>query len=196
MKKRVGIFLVFFCTINYAHGQEKKYYIGAHYSFGSHNYWEDNASVGSYSKQEGTNYFDIGFDYKYRTSENMEILLGLTATLYSYRESTAYSKDAQYEKSFAVFSLPIHVKLHFLRYFFIGGGFNFSKSIRRVYSNKGGIGFELNAGAEYSFKSGLAVSVTPLKQWDFFNLPSDTFTQQGISIGVGYRFGGAKTEKE
>ena len=146
------MFLVFFCAIEYAYSQnEKKNYFGVHYLLGSCNY--------SSSKHDGTNYYGIELDYKYRYSENSELCLGITATVNNMTQTSSHSwhqsypggssggvDTSYYGDQLYIFSLPVHFKRHFLQYFFIGGGPS------------------LNIHPSKSYKSGLAVAVTPRGQ--------------------------------
>jgi len=61
---------------------------------------------------------------------------------------------------------------------------------------KWGVGFDIQAGIEYIFKSGITISVTPRGQWNWLNVTGvensygmDVLSQLGVNIGVGYKFG-------
>ena len=200
MMKKVWMFIVILCTIGYVYGQnKKKNYFGVHYLLGSCNYSNVN--------HEGKNYYGIWLDYKYRYSENSELCLGITATVNNMSQSSSNSwhqsypggssggvNTSNYGDQLFIFSLPVHFRQYF-HYFFIGGGPCLNLHPSKGY--KWGIGVEVNAGVEYVFKSGLAISVSPQGQWNWLNIFKnensfggiDRLSKLGVNIGLGYRFG-------
>jgi len=209
--KRFLMLVVVLNTIGWVYGQnESKHYFGAHYLIGSCDYHSSSFGIGSSKEYNGTNYFGLGFDYRFWGSEKTELCFGITATVnkmiltssHSWQQQTPWgsgggTNTSYYDEGFVIFSLPIHFKHHFFKYFFIGGGP--CLNIHQSMGYKWGLGLEVNAGVEYVFKSGLTVSVTPRGQWNWLNFLGevDTFgngsmdilSQKGINIGLGYRFG-------
>ena len=198
--KRIWIVIAIFCTLVNVHSQnEKKHYFGVNYLFGSCEY-KGVGLGGLYSSStelNGTSYFGLGLDYRYRYSENTELCYGITATINKISSKIPWSSGPSYpDGNFAIFSLPVHLKYHFLNHFFLGGGPCLNIHPSRGY--KSGLGFEINAGAEYAFKSGLILSVSPHVKRNFLCIFGDmdyghdgkeTLSQIGISIGLGYKFG-------
>ena len=199
MKKICMLFVILY-TFGCVYGQnERKHYAGLHYSFGACNHYRSRFS--SSKEYNGTNYYGIGVDYKYRYLESSELSLGIIATVNNMILTSTikccngagtnilYNGD-----SFFIFSFPVHFKYHFPKYFFIGGGP--CLNIHPSMGYKRGVGIEVNAGAEYVFKSGLSVLISPRWQrnWLNFNgsgdsMGMDTLSQIGVNIGLGYKFG-------
>ena len=190
--------MIVFCVIGKVHGQsERKHYFGAHYLLGYHNYNSSSVKLGSSKEYEGTSYYGLGLDYRYRFSENTELCLGISATINKMvlTSSQIGGSTSYYDDALPIFSLPVHFRHYFSNYFFIGGGP--CLNIHQSMGYKGGIGIEINAGVEYVFKSGLTVSVSPRVQWnllsvfgneDPFNANMDILSQMGVNIGLGYSF--------
>ncbi len=202
--------MVVFCMVACVYGQnERKHYFGLQYLTGACNYHSSSSGIGSSQKYDGTNYYGMGLEYRYRSSENTELCFGITATVnnmgftstYSWHQTTPWgsgggTNTSYYDDQFFMFSLPIHFEHHFLKYFFIGGGPSLNIHPSKGY--KWGVGLEINVGAEYMFKSGLTVSISPRGQWNWLNISGnedsfdvgmDILSQIGINFGLGYRFG-------
>ena len=103
-------------------------------------------------------------------------------------------KTYEYNEKFFIFSVPLHLKVHFLKYLFIDGGVSFN-----YYPSTGytwGVGAGIGIGAEYTFKPAISISAGYQSQWNFLNLFSrqnnsfgiDMLNQRGFVIGLGYRF--------
>jgi len=199
-KKRTWILVIVLYTIGHVvYGQnEEKHYFGAQYLYGACKYHS-----GSSGKQyDGTYYFGLSFDFRFRYTEKTEISLGLTATLnkidlngYAWGGNGGGGGSYYFEERFGLLSLPVQFKYHFLNYFFIGGGP--CLNMHMTNTNKWGFGLEINGGMEYVFKSGITISLTPRRQWNwvnpygdeyFFGIDSNIVSQTGVNIGLGYRF--------
>jgi len=197
--KKIWMLMVIFCTVEYVHGQnEKKHYFGVRYSYGAC-FFKD--GMFSEKQLDGKTYHSAGFDYSYRFWENTELGLGLmwAVNLLDDRRhifNPNGNPNIETTTSVNALSIPVYVK-HSQKYFFIGGGpcLNYHP----WFDNwTWGIGFELNVGLQYVFKSGLTVFVSPRGQINMLNLSGnenikgikkDVLSQLGISIGLGYKFG-------
>ena len=208
MKKILMLIIVSYTIANVYGQSEQKHYFGAHYLFGTCNYHNGSFGIGSSKEYDGTKYFGLGFDYRFWSDEKTEFCFGITATVnkmlltysYGWHQQTQWgsgggTNTSYYDEGFVIFSLPVHVKRHFLKYLFIGGGP--CLNIHPSMGYKWGLGVEINAGMEYIFKSGLTVSLTPRAQWnwlnvsgngDDFGMEMDILSQKGVNLGVGYRF--------
>ena len=164
--KKYTLLLILTCisTVFYAQDKPRKHYFGNHVSWGKSSY-----SGSVYTK----NYFTAGFDYALYITDITELHTGLSITS---------------DKKLFLLSVPLSLKVHFLKYLFIDSGVNFNNHI--------GIGVGTGIGAEYTFKPGIAISAGYQLQWKFFDLFSqqknsvgvDILNQRGIIVGVGYRF--------
>jgi hypothetical protein len=176
------------------YGQEKKkHYIGGHFSYGKANYSASKWSYTSNKESTGKDCFTLAIDYAYRTSENTELCLGLSATLtkmnyYNYKINTSY----MYLDSFGIFSIPVGMKYYVGKYFYGNAGLCFNYHPYMGYT--WGLGGFVSIGAEYTFKSGLSFSIAPQVQGNILSLGSspasfeEKLTQIGFNTGIGYRF--------
>ena len=203
MKKILLLILCLSVIGNIFCQSDKKNYIGINYSFGSIDYKSNRTDFFSSSNYEGKSYRSIGFDYRYRISENVDFCTGLIfinniLTLGTSHLSTGGSNYNNYDDNLFIFSLPLHLKYHFLKYLFIDGGASINYHPSKGYT--WGIGLGGGVGAEYVFNNGFALSLSPNMQLNFLNkdesdnnnMPSmpgpDKLTQFGLKFGLGYRF--------
>ena len=102
-----------------------------------------------------------------------------------------------YDDNLFIFSLPLRLKYHFLKYLFIDGGASVNYHPSKGY--KWGVGFGVGLGAEYIFNNGFVVSFAPNIKLNFLdeeesdnrihtNIMPDKLTQWGIKFGLGYIF--------
>ena len=201
MKKFIAV-LIIICGATSGYGQvERKHYIGGHVSYGVSDYSSesDNSTLFGSKSYAGDNYLTIGLDYSYRDSEVFEIGTGISVTFNDMTISSTYwnfgsgSSSSESDDQFFIFSVPLHLKFHFLKYLFVGGGLSLNYHPSKGYT--WGVGGNISIGAEYTFRSGLTVSISPEIQSNLLNFASfgdsygiDKLTQKGISIGLGYKF--------
>ncbi len=209
MTRNLWTLMAIIClTTNVYCQKEKKNYISLHVSNGISDLSRGNSfgytSERSYS---GKNYLTIGFDYAKMTSENLEMCTGLSVTFndMAFSSTSYWSESSQwgnyggsttydYSDRFFIFSVPGHLKLHLLKYLFIDGGISINYHPSMGYT--WGIGYGGGAGAEYTFKSGISLSLSPYMQWNMLNIGSssgdafnsDNLKQKGINVALGYRF--------
>ena len=198
--KKIWMVMFIFLAIECVYGQnERKHYFGACYSFGACFYKDFTYNLIE-KELDGKNYHSAGLEYRYRFREKTELGLGLMWGLNQLNDRRFYYDKHNYNYLITpvnVLSIPVSVKYHFQKYFFIGGGpcLNYHPWFENW---KWGIGLELNFGIEYVFQSGLTISVTPRGQINMLNLSGnknssgiekDILSQIGIGIGLGYKFG-------
>jgi len=203
--KRICVLAVIFCTIGCVYGQnEKKKYLGGHYTLGASNYHNSVFSGFSSAAVEMKNYYGIGIEYEYSSSESYSLCLGMTFTFNNgIHTSSQWTSDPNGTRkgkgvgTISFFSFPAHFKYHFSKYVFVGGGpcLNIHTDKAYAISSLFGAGLTIMCGIEYEFKSGLAVSIVPRRQWNWVNFfksddssKFDPLTQTGVNIRLGYRF--------
>ncbi|GHT48829.1 hypothetical protein AGMMS49982_00910 [Bacteroidia bacterium] len=197
--KRFLVLIIICGTINVHAQNEKRNYLGGHVSFGKSNYSSDDRIGDAVNRDyTGINYFTFGFDYSHRDSGGFEVGTGISVTSNKMALVSnlmfAQNNKFKYDETLFIFSIPVNLKLHFLKYLFVGAGLSFNYHPRMGYT--WGVGGKINIGAEYTFNSGISVSISPEMQSNILNLGSspegsigtDKLTQKGINIGLGYRF--------
>jgi len=190
-------------TSFYAQEEQIKHYFGGHVSLGKSDY-SSAGSIGGLSRTECSagNYFTIGFDYAYYISDITEVCTGLSITSNDIHQASRYFGDFktyEHNEKFFIFSVPLHLKVHFLKYLFIDSGvcFNFHPSMGYTW----GAGAGIDVGAEYTFESAVSIFAGYQFQWNFLNfwnifsskensaeVIKDNLNQKGFTIGLGYRF--------
>ena len=202
MKKILLLILCLSVIGNIFCQSDRKNYIGINYSFGSIDYKSNRTGFFSSSNYEGKSYRSIGFDYRYRISENVDFCTGLiyTNNILTLRTRQHFSdgrSNHYYDDNLFIFSLPLRLKYHFLKYLFIDGGASVNYHPSKGY--KWGVGFGVGLGAEYIFNNGFVVSFAPNIKLNFLdeeesdnrihtNIMPDKLTQWGIKFGLGYIF--------
>lgn len=192
MKKTISIVLLLF-IISGVYGQEqKRYYLGGHFSYGKANYSSNRFESTNSKEYKGKDYFTLSLDYAYKTSENTEFITGLSATLVKMDFASTYywnnSGSYTYDDTFGIFSVPVGLRYYFGKYFSANVGVNVNYHPYMGYSwGFGGFG---GLAAHYSFKSGLSFSLAPQIQFNMLDLSNfdEKLTQIGFNIGIGYRF--------
>lgn len=191
--KRQTLIILFLSIITGIYGQEqKKYYLGGHFSYGKANYSASRYTFMNPKDYEGKDYFNITIEYAYRTSKNTEFITGLSATLVKMDfTNTVYGRDNfsyTYDDSFGIFSVPIGLRYYFGKYFYVNAGISVNYHPYMGYN--WGFGGFAGIAAEYTFKSGLSISIAPQAQLNMLDLSNfdEKLTQIGLNLGVGYRF--------
>ncbi|GAB6010246.1 hypothetical protein [Dysgonomonas reticulitermitis] len=196
MKKQTLIILLLFFIL-VAYGQEqKKYYIGGHFSYGKANYSSNRYEFTNSKEYKGKDYFTLALDYAYRASENTEFIIGLSATLVKMDFTSTYYRNNissyTYDDTFGIFSVPIGLRYYFGKYFHANAGVSVNYHPYKGYT--WGLGGFAGLGANYIFKSGVSLFLTPqiqLNMLSFGGGPSifdEKLLQLGLNIGVGYKF--------
>ena len=200
--KKVFLLAIVFCVVSNVFCQSnKKNYIGAFYSIGGINYSSVKGNMFSERKYEGKNFYNLGLDYELRLSENVDFCTGFVfsnnkTVFASSHQLVGMSNSYDYDDELFLFSFPIHIKYHFLKFLFIDGGVCFNYHPSRGYT--WGLGFGAGVGAEYVFNNNIAVSLSPYTQFNLLNAnledqmafmgKNDNLTQFGVKLSLGYRF--------
>lgn len=182
---------------------ENIHYIGAHYSYGKAVYSKDTYKLTNNRQYDGKDYFTLGIDYTYKTSETIDLGIGFSGTIVSLQlENTVIlpgeTRDAYYDESFTILSVPVYLKYHFGKYFYLSPGLSFNYHPSRGY--KWGVGGFAAIGFEYVLFPNVSLSIAPHIQLnilssgkrdnDDYNYSGfeDKMTLIGGKIGIGYKF--------
>lgn len=133
----------------------KRHYVGSRLSHGIADYSESRLTFSGSEKYAGSSYSSFGADYMYRTSEKVDVGVGLTVS--TYRLAVSYtslhvaggSRSSDYDKSLVMFSVPLYLKYHFGNYFYASPGICFNHHSTLGY--EWGMGAFVGMGAEYMF---------------------------------------------
>jgi len=142
-------------------------------------------------------FYTISLDYSFAINNNLEIETG-----FDYSEQTVeivpnVSPEINvfpYYKSFTILSIPIGVKLSFMKYIFINGGAFISYDNHNKYNidNQSGIGLYGGLGLEYTLNMGLSVFINPYLKVHSL-IPFDAqgtqahLMESGLKMGVKYK---------
>jgi len=207
IKKTAITVLLSVCCVFLGYSQEDhKYTLGVHFTFGKANLSREDNFVGTsydgYAKNyRGKDYIGIAVDYAYRIGHKTDFCTGIVVTLNRYDYTYNYDWNASSSDcsdALSVFSVPLHLKYHLLKLpvgeFVIGGGIDANYHPNNGYS--WGIGLNVNAGWEYTLKSGLFFALSPMMQWNLLDplyqkdyaRKSDLLAQTGLNIGGGFKW--------
>jgi hypothetical protein len=205
---------IIYATENTYAQKEKKNCISVNYSFGWNDYNRNGITIGGFGashEYEGDDFKSVAIEYARQTTPNIEFCTGLTATAAYLVATSTYanslsggggSNTSNYRDKIVIFSLPLHLKYHFLKYLFVEGGLDLNYHPSKGY--KYGAGLSAGIGAEYVFHSGITLSASLFGQWNrlgsmgkehnmgnagtYTMVGADTLSQWGIKLGIGYRF--------
>jgi hypothetical protein len=199
---------IIYATENTYAQKEKKNYISVNCSFGWNDYNRNGMTFGGFGashKYEGDDFKGIAIEYARQTAPNVEFCTGLTATAAYLATASTYisggsSNTSNNKDEIFIFSLPLHLKYHFLKYLFVEGGVDLNYHPSKGY--RYGAGLSAGIGAEYVFHSGITLSASPFGRWNLLTGnehgmgdagtytmgESDTLSLWGIKLGIGYRF--------
>ena len=103
--------------------------------------------------------------------------------------------NTPYQSNFKLFSIPVTLKMDFMKYLFVNGGclLDLDTSPSRPIDNQTGLGVILGVGIQYDFKFGGTIFANPyLKCHSLVPFFSDRYHQRllesGIRIGFMYNF--------
>lgn len=187
MKNRIKSILpviIVFSTIAFvfpANSQDKKgAIIGGHISYGWVSY-DNSVGMDGAPSITGKDYYRIGFDYERPLSKYFSLASGLYYTLNNVEKKSNLPPQEPvriWKERISLLSVPVYMKLYFLKYLNIGAGLNFDNAYH--------IGPRVSAGAAYEFESGLILSLNADAHFSGFFTRTYTF-QQGYHIGIAYR---------
>jgi len=158
------------------------------YSFGGNDLFSSTSFVGgpSYS---GKGFYGSGVHASMEVYKNLSIVTGFSyeGNRFAVTPAPTGAPTILRYENINVFSVPLYIKYHFLKFLYVSGGPVFS--INSGDQDLNGIGAAANFGAEYLFKNGLVLSFGPsmrihgLVPWKHYRL-----INSGVNLGIGYRF--------
>lgn len=126
-------------------------------------------------------------------------------TTYAYNTDSLLTSEISsngtridYEESLVMFSVPFFMKYHFGKYFYVSPGIRFNYHPDLGYS--WGLGAFAGMGAEYTFTSGISLSITPQAHIDMLSIGGvdesynnfgnydDKIAGIGVNVKIGYWF--------
>jgi opacity protein-like surface antigen len=143
----------------------------------------------------GTGMWDAGIDLRRLFGDYFSIETGISyAHQYYYTSPAPGIGGEDRPGSFGMITIPVTARVDFLKWFFADAGalFSFQTGISDI-ANITGLGATVGAGFQYKFKSDVFIRVRAYTSMygllHFF--PVDyprTLTNDGFTLGVGYRF--------
>jgi len=139
------------------------------------------------------NFFTFGINYLYKLNNTLDIETGIE---YSNHKiiikpmAIPPMEFPSYGAKFSLISIPVTLRVKFLKYCFINGGilFDIDASSSSPIDSQTGIGSILGLGIKYDFKSGLSVFANPyLKAHSLVPFTSGDNHQRLMESG--FRFG-------
>ncbi|MBL7967520.1 MAG: outer membrane beta-barrel protein [Prolixibacteraceae bacterium] len=195
MKKLLLAFLTFLIFIP-VYSQEKAQW-GITYLGGSNDMFMISDLVGAPS-YKGDGFFAVGFQYLRPVKKHLSFETGLQFSQDKISIHPNLPPNSQGTISHAkvsMISIPLALRLSFLKYAFINGGLllDADTGISNPVDNQTGIGALLGAGLQYEFKQGLVISTSPTTQiHSLLTFSSDgnhhRLIQSGLKFGIAYRF--------
>ncbi len=197
MKRILSLNLIFLLSLNLLSAQSgspiltkltsAKATVSFVYSFGGTDLYNTRGIVGSPS-YSGRGFYGFGAMGSVELERNLDIVTGLSYVGNRFRMTPAPTGTypASENVNINIFSLPVMVRYHFLKFLYVGGGPVFS--INSGDRDLNGIGLSGIFGAEFSFDNGLVVTFGPnirlhgLLPWKNYRL-----INSGVNIGIGYR---------
>jgi hypothetical protein len=145
---------------------------------------EDIEGGPSYS---GRGFYSFEAQITFKISKRFDIVPGLSFTGNNFNVAPAFRPTLLTKQTINVFSMPVYIRYHFLKYFYISGGptFNINGGDRDL----NGIGAGFNFGGEYSLKNSIIINFGPfiryqgLVPWKNYKL-----SNRGVTLGIGYQF--------
>jgi hypothetical protein len=206
--ERLLIMVIIVFTAGNAYAQKVRQSVNINCAFGQDNYTRKGITSGlGDHRYKGSDFKGMEIGYSRSIAGNIDFCTGLSATIADLElASTAFqpggSSTSVNRDEIFVFSIPAHLKFHFLKYLFFEGGINLNYHPSKSYT--WGAGLSAAIGAEYEFHSGITLFASPFGQWNCLNLGigneqkmgslltytpgRDVLSLKGIKIGVGYKF--------
>jgi len=211
--KRILITIAVCFSVITSYGQtEKKNLIGTHFALGGGEYLTRMDGGGSYDTKY---YYGFGLDYSRMLSKRLDLCSGFE---YQYSKMTgtpALEVDlAPFNENLKLATIPVMLKYHFWKYFYVNGGLLFNVAARIGSEHRVGgptknlnmfLGCGIGVGFRYEFNSGFMLTVNPSIRCNglenaektesflgFLKAPGKIdgyqFFQSGVSLGIGYKF--------
>ena len=164
-------------------------------SFGSNDVVRSEEPVGGPS-YHGDHFYTLGINYLYPLNQTFDFETGVEYSnhqitinpMYFYDQGSV--PDPGHKANVALISIPVSVRVNFLKYFFINGGifFDMDASQPMPIDSQTGLGANLGLGFKYKFKCGVTTFVNPYtKAHSIFAFSRGTYPQHLLESG--FRFG-------
>ncbi len=201
MKKQVLIPLLFVLATSLYAQMDKKYYLGLHLSHGITGFSEFRSTFTGSQDYKGKNFSSLEVNYAYRTSETVDVGVGIVGTLYRLEFTSSYIGigSSDYKETLGMLSASAYLKYRFGKYFYVNPGIRFNRHSTLGYN--WGMGAFAGIGAEYTFTPGISVSIAPQVHINLLSIGGvderdnnnfgnfeDYITGIGMNVGIGYRF--------
>jgi hypothetical protein len=201
--KTITLFLLLVCIIgclaSYAQEEKptvRKGLIGITYSgFGSNDVFRKEELIGG-PGYLGERFYNLGISYLYPLNRIFDLETGLEYADHKITITPGVSPIhyPSYGAGFSLITIPVGIRVNFLRYFFVNGGllFDADASQSMPINSQTGLGFNLGLGFKYNFKCGFTAFVNPYTKYhSLVSFSSDKYPQHllesGIRLGVMYR---------
>ena len=144
----------------------------------------------------GDRFYNLGISYLYPLNRAFDFEMGIEFGDHKITISPGVSPYhyPSYSAAFSLITIPVAVRVNFLRYFFINGGLNFDvdASLSMPITNQTGLGFNLGLGFKYNFNCGFTAFVNPYTKYhSLVSFSSEKYPQHllesGIRLGLMYR---------
>ncbi len=159
-------------------------------SFGSADGLQSAKGGASFS---GKYFYSIGLNYMYSLHKWLDFETGMEYSHYTISIHPNLPPDMDrtpYDEQFSLMSIPVSLRINFLKYCFVNGGFelDFDPAFSSPIDSQDGIGSLLGVGLKYDSKLGVSAFVNP-----YFKIHS-LISLSGIEnhqrlFESGYRFG-------
>lgn len=200
MKLTVTILLLAFTQTIFAQSSrtdESNSKIGITTSFGKNDIAPPVGLVGGPS-YTGKSFIGFGLNYLKTINKTFDFETGLEYTHHNYSISPAPNPAPGIDRtpkkeSISLLTLPISVRVNFLRYFFVNGGGLLDLETNASGSSvdaQTGIGLMLGAGAKYNFNNGISVFANPnIRIHGLLPFSSQAFHKNDKLLEAGFRIG-------
>jgi hypothetical protein len=199
MMMRTFALIVMLLLVDFAMSQQNDATrsIGISYPLFAH----DNVSIAEQNR-DGTAYngrkvCSFGLSYIYSTCNCSAYEAGIEYSIHDLCISPAPTGQVikPYDSKVSLFSLPLTLRLHFFKYFFISGGtmLDIDVTSHESISNQSGFGIHCGMGMKYDFKSGIGIYMNPYfksHSWVSFNSGHDKqrLDESGLRLGIMVKF--------
>jgi hypothetical protein len=141
----------------------------------------------------GDNFYEIGISYLKPINRFLDFETGLGYSRYSIIITPAPYPGVKYDTEpahLSLISIPVGLRLNFLRFFFLNGGLTLDTDVstKNNMNNQSGIGTNLGLGLKFDFDFGLSLFVNPYFNAHSMVSLSANDLHQRLFVN-GYRFG-------
>ena len=174
----------------------KKGQIGITYSgFGSNDVYRKEELIGGQGYL-GDRFYNLGISYIYPLNRTFDLETGIEYADHKIIITPSVSPIhyPSYKEGFSLITIPVGIRMNFLKYFFVNGGliFDADASPSMPITHQTGLGFNLGLGLKYNFKCGFTAFVNPYSRFhSLVSFSTEKYPQHllesGIRLGLMYR---------